>query len=93
MVNNENNENNINKTNNRLSLQRIGHKKTTKYGVGSKYPGLEQTNKCGRVRLINGTPTLSLCNLDLQLRHRYNQMIKQRFVSFHFSFFVCYSYI
>ena len=60
MVNNDNNENNINKTNNRLSLQRIGHKKTTKYSVGNKCPGLEQTHKCGRVRLINGTPTLSL---------------------------------
>jgi len=30
------------------------------YGVGNPGPGFEQAQKCGRVKLISGIPTISL---------------------------------
>jgi len=41
-------------TNSHLSLQSIKHKKTMAYGIGNPGPDLEQTQKCGGVKLVNG---------------------------------------
>ena len=52
-----NNSNNINKTNNQLSSERT-NKKTMTYDVGNPGTGLGQVQKCGRIKLVNGIPTL-----------------------------------
>jgi hypothetical protein len=52
------NSTNINKMKNNLSLQLIKHKKTMIYEVGNSGPDLGQTKPCGRVKLVNGIPTL-----------------------------------
>jgi hypothetical protein len=49
-----NNSTNINKTNNNLSPQ------ITTYDVVNAGPSLGQQYKCGRVKPINGIPTLPL---------------------------------
>jgi hypothetical protein len=53
-----NNSTNINKMKNNLSFQLIKHKKTMIYEVGNSGPDLGQTKPCGRVKLVNGIPTL-----------------------------------
>jgi hypothetical protein len=56
-----NNSTNINKTNNHLSnLKLMNIKKTTTYDIGDPGPGLGQAHKCGRLKLINVIPTLTL---------------------------------
>jgi hypothetical protein len=47
------NSNNINKT--IISHQ---HKNTTACDIGNPGPGLGQAQKCGRVKSVNGIPTL-----------------------------------
>ena len=44
----------VNKTNNHLSSQITIQEQTTTYGIGKPGPGLEQAQKCGRVKLVNG---------------------------------------
>ena len=38
-------------------------KKTTTYDVGNPGPGLEQAQKCGRIKPINGISTLPTCSI------------------------------
>jgi hypothetical protein len=49
-----NNTININNTNNHLYLKSLNTQKNTTYGVGNPGPGLGQTQKCGRVKSVNG---------------------------------------
>ena len=54
-----NNYTNINKTNNHLSSQVIEHNKhIITRGIGNTDPGLGQSQKCGRIKSVNGIPTL-----------------------------------
>ena len=55
-----NNSTDINKTNNHLSPQLIEHKnKNMTYDIGNLSPYLGKAQKCGRVKLVNGIPTLA----------------------------------
>ena len=46
---------NIHKKNKHLLIE---HTKTMAYDVGNPVPGLGQAQKCGRVKPVNGIPTL-----------------------------------
>jgi hypothetical protein len=43
----------------------LKQKKTTTYDIGNPSPGLGQEQKCGRVKPVNETPTLSSCLFDI----------------------------
>jgi hypothetical protein len=38
------------------------------YDIGNPGLGLGQAQKCGRVKLVNGIPTLPSCLLDLRVK-------------------------
>ena len=42
-------------------IEQTKKKETTTYDVGNPVPGFGQAQKCDRVKLVNGTPTLPSC--------------------------------
>jgi hypothetical protein len=50
-------------------------KKTTTYDVGNPGPGLGQAHKCGRVKSVNGIPTLLLLIIGSPMAVYHNQVI------------------
>ena len=40
--------------------KQLNQQKTKTYGIGNSYPGLGQAQRCGRIKLVNEIPTLSL---------------------------------
>ena len=59
-----------NKTNSHLNTF---NKKKRACDVENPGPGLEQTEKCGEVKLVNGIPSLSSWYLDFQRQYIYQQ--------------------
>jgi hypothetical protein len=59
MVNNITNIKKKKPTTSHIKSLTLNKKMTTTYGVGSSGPGLGQTHKRGRVKLVNGIPTTS----------------------------------